>query len=287
MKKRYLSLLILPTIGFAANNFSVLISKEHNAYTSTQYLPTGNIVCDYDITESDLYKGISKTQNGTNCKEEYKSGSESKWVDLPDSSKLITGTHIEDNCKNILAFDSTLPTGNYPILINGSEINVSCDMDTDNGGWTLITQESFVGDDLSPLYSIDDKSLNYTEVMYFDEGSSASYGNGSPNWDWEGIEVGRQAFKFDNTWYNQTGGFNHVCNSISNSIPVSDYRVIEAGIDNCYYQSTKINTCYNKVAVKVPSGTRVTGFTDIESINPASNCYPDNEFNLNFKLFVR
>lgn len=288
MNKKIIALSALPLFAFANQNYVTILNAE---YTANTISPTGEFVCDnFDITESDIYKGETATQTGSNCKEKSISGEQTYWNDAPDQVSTITGTHLESNCKNILAFNNSLPSKDYTISVNSTEINVTCDMTTDNGGWTLLTEQHFVsGGYIAPMVSIDDHNMAYSEVLYFDLGSSSSYGGGSPNWNWSGIEVGRQAFQFSNDWYSQAGAFEHVCNLVptGNRLSSSQYRVIEGGNSNCHYGTSKINTCYNKVAVTVPAGKRIKGFRDVESIDSSGGCSPDNSFNLNYKILVR
>lgn len=99
---------------------------------------------------------------------------------------------------------------------------------------------------------------------------------------------GKIDFQFDSIdFYNLSGAFVHSCNPLSNHLPASNYRVIESSGSNCHYQANDINTCYDKVAITVPTGKRLTGFRDVESIYQQSNCYPDNDFDMHYKILVR
>ncbi len=291
MNKKLLLIALFPLTAFASS-YSVIISKDNNNYDSDIYSSTGNIVCNSSVVETDLYFGEKANQLNTNCKEEFKStGGNTQWRDHPDYNVEITGSHIEDNCKNIKIFDSSLPSGTYPVNITGSNENVICDMTTDGGGWTLVLDDSHSGSINNGIFSINDKLLSYTEVLYFDENSLSDFGGSSFNdgvWDWQGFDLGKNVLKFDTTWSNMQNKFNHVCNVIpeSDKLPSSSYRIVEHNVSTCLFGTTNVTAdCARKVAITVPVGKRFTGFSDVETIH--SGCNSDNRFNIDFKFFVR
>lgn len=286
MKNVYLLLAFSP-LAVHASNFNVVVPKETSKYKTTEFISTGKIICDsYDITEADVYKNEIKQQTGSFCKQEFFDGKNYVYTPIKDQVKNITGTHLENNCKNILNFDNSLSSKDYLINLNGNETSVSCDMDTDGGGWTLLSSHSYSGSVTAPSFTINDKNLDYSEILYFDIDSKSSYGGGDPVWGWRGFEAGRQILRFDSDWYYQSGAFPHpTCNLTPNSLPVSNYRSIDNNVNLCKYSNTDINTCYNIVAIKVPNGKRITGFGDVESLY--NTCNGDNTFNMNFKILVR
>lgn len=58
------------------------------------------------------------------------------------STTVINGTHVEQNCQDILAFNPVFQNqdGNYASTLNGSGMTIICDMTRDGGGWTKVAK---------------------------------------------------------------------------------------------------------------------------------------------------
>ena len=169
MKKSILSIAIIFATCVYAENYNVIISKEHNTYDIgethtiiieyTKWIDKNAPVCNTDIEAEDIYIGRTATQT-TICsqgqeristkKKVYSGGTEiilsteveTQTISLPDSVATITGTHVEDSCKGIIEFNPAFANqdGNYPISINGSGFTAVCDMTRDGGGWTKVAR---------------------------------------------------------------------------------------------------------------------------------------------------
>ncbi|MBM26057.1 MAG: hypothetical protein CL760_10315 [Chloroflexi bacterium] len=160
--------LLLSTVCFTsqASNFVTIIDQEKSNYEvggfetiieHTNWVFDREDNCSYDKNEEDYYYGVPFTKIKTcdqletrtktvkivynsgfeevlsTTKEERISGQLSK---APEST---IGTHLEASCKDALAFDNTLTTQRYTIAVpNEGNVRVTCDMDTDGGGWTII-----------------------------------------------------------------------------------------------------------------------------------------------------
>ena len=277
-----------------ASSYNVVVSKEHNKFDNENFIETGITVCDTNtplLTE--VYKGRTFTQSHSECKKELKNEVGAiKWIDTDDYTSEEVGELLLASCNDILINNHSIGTGDYEADIDGTLVTLTCDMDTDGGGWTYLAEQQYERADSVPVLMLDDKNLSYSEVLYSGPNSLSDYG-GSFNdgiWDWQGMDFGKNIIKFDGVWSNMTGEFPHsTCNTIpeSNKLPSSSYRVIEHDITTCIHSTTNnVSSCAKKVAIKVPSGKRVEGFGDIESLI-TTGCNGDNYFKTDYKILVR
>lgn len=301
MKKSFICLSVFAVCSgfvYANNDYVVIIDQENSDYLSEEFLRTGEITCsNTSPLESEIYKNINFVQSNTGCQEKLESASGAvRWEDVDDFSTNEVGTHLSNSCKEIKDFDSNLPSNNYDILVNGSELNVVCDMELDNGGWTKVAsvdrESAVIGAANNGVnLVVDDLNLTYTEVLYFDRDSDNDYGGSTMYdgvWDWDGLDFGKNVFKFDNDWAAMDGKFVHACNTLTKDLlPASSYRVIEHNVTACFDEGNinKLNECGRKVAVTVPTGKRLTGFSDVETV--LNTCRSDNRFKQHFDLYVR
>lgn len=296
MRKKFLLLGILsvtPSIFVYADNYNIVIPKDKHNYSVDKFSDTGLTRCEYSTPlNSNVYKDVAFEQVHHNCQEKVTfSNGNTLWKDIPNYTTNEIGIVVLNSCKEIIDNDLSVGSQNYTLNINGTNTSLFCDMDTDGGGWTFLTSKSFSGSGIAPIYSIDDLNLDYSEVLYdyisgYSDFGGSAYGDNL--WDWQGLDFGKNMFKFDNTWKNVSGYFVHGCNTISESdkFNISDYRVIESASTSCYDGSVnKLDSCGTKVAVKKPTGTRLTGFSDVESV--LNVCHSDNRFDFSFQLFVR
>ncbi len=142
MKKNILGIVIAFSITtYATGSFNILVTPSDNDYDITSFFKTGNIQCDnVSPLENEVYKDISFTQLNSDCRmEEKHSGNNSiRWVETDDFTTTETGTLILSNCTQILNGNHGTEDGIYPILSDQGEMDVTCDMTTDGGGWTLV-----------------------------------------------------------------------------------------------------------------------------------------------------
>lgn len=152
MKNRItLSLLSIVSLSTNASPYVVLIDSNHNDYEigGVEYSEWTQVSeeCITDITESDVYFNYTEKQNKSCVATEERT----KTITRSDGSKLvetesrvlpettteiiITGTHKESSCSNIVSTKYDNGDGYYVISNSRIEQNVFCDME--EGGWTL------------------------------------------------------------------------------------------------------------------------------------------------------
>ena len=87
-----------------------------------------------------------------------------------DEGLLGTAECPYEDCKDILASDSSLSSGLYTVLSDGNPIETWCDMTTDGGGWTLVGYSyndstiHLVETEISILCSVEEVLLNQVYV---------------------------------------------------------------------------------------------------------------------------
>ncbi len=236
MKKTLLALTITST-AFTFANYNVIITPEHHNFDIdkahiivteyTEWSNSGTSQCLNDIEPEDIYVGYTETQT-TSCTQEqertaivkkiYNAGTEeiisisqeNQTINLPETTQDIAGIHIENSCYDALIFNSDFRNqdGNYPILVNGHSFTAVCDMTTDGGGWTKVSNvpkmTKIIENDnwLSTGHMLNTvggsmavKFFNETNpeaILFKNEGINATYGQGdlivitrtNESWNW-------------------------------------------------------------------------------------------------------
>lgn len=171
MKREFylLSIAGLSVHAIASNTYTVLISKDKNNYEVATFVDTGNYRCaNISPLENEVYKGESFIQNHSNCEKEQSYNGQTKWTPIDDYTENKIGTLLLSNCSQILNQGHSKGDGVYPIINNNNEINVRCDMTTDNGGWTLV---AYAGRISSNKKNVTGKSDKYYQPLIFNYGS--------------------------------------------------------------------------------------------------------------------
>lgn len=278
-----------------SNDFAVIVDPENAEYISepahndsvsySDWVVESNN-CSFDITEDDVYFNIDKTQNESCLKIETRvktvtrtyldgtskviSTNEEERSNTTTTTTQITGTHIESDCKNVLIFDNSLPSGEYTVNYTGSNQISTCDMTTDGGGWTLVDdviQNSFTI--LPNIKTLNSNGLSYNDVYFKDTGTYVSYkAPYDKNLDYEGFQEAISRVKSNGSWVLYTS---------------LDYSIIKES-NYCYYLDGAQNyRCATDLVIRNVSN--IQGLSDIETVNVYS--HTDNSSKYNFEFYVR
>jgi hypothetical protein len=104
-----------------------------------------------------------------------------KWSNNTFASSCEEYRH-PDNASDFRYWGNT-GSGTYRILtVNGSQNDVYCDMFTQGGGWTMITDNSTASATTSSQLSIDSTYINYKQIMIDGSATSMDFDNSSSGW---------------------------------------------------------------------------------------------------------
>lgn len=165
MKKNGLTLLILSSLSVTsyAKDFVTIIQKEESNYESGsnyiveygEWILTSS-TCSVDKEESEIYFGETFNQTET-CNDEFERTVTTKITDKDGVEKviseekenktelnntktnLITGTHLEKSCNDIITKGYGNTDGIYRVGETADNFDVYCDMRS-TSGWTLVAK---------------------------------------------------------------------------------------------------------------------------------------------------
>ncbi len=235
MNKKILTLCIAFSIPTLANtDFNIIITKDNNDFTvvkqikretvTTEWIDVNTLSCENSINENDFYYNqvvnnketcyqdqereiivkdiyLDGTEVVINTSKEYQTIIES------ETDNTIIGQYLSNSCNNALLFENNLTDGDYFIKINNELIEVVCDMTTDNGGWTkvsnvnantnVVESNSWINKDSikngNGSYAIKFlNEINPQNIMFRNKSSSPTYGANdliivtrtTSNWNW-------------------------------------------------------------------------------------------------------
>lgn len=314
MKKHLLTALILGSASIAAaNQYNIIISKEHNDYekkdltivrtevSNSEWFFLSETNCSNVFDSSDFYydkdflqtKTCDETQERTVTTTHFYSNNSSKDVITTETQTVYNkqtnltekGTHIESSCKDILDFDLTLDDDSYYIDHNGG-MTVDCDMNTDGGGWTKITTANVIHSGGYADYTFSDSGFTYSEALFVDNGNVGDFATPTTNnyYDWTGYHLAWNAVQLDNVWYNTATG-SPIPGDINNKLPLSRFTVLENASTTCYQEINIVDTfCANKVIIDT-AGARISGISDTQSLSSAA--LQNNYFAMKFFIYIR
>lgn len=220
------------------------------------------------------------------------------WSDNTYADSCLTYRNPPEN------YDYSGATGDgvYRIdLPDGSEVDMHCDMSTDGGGWTRVAQITGSGTATAmPTVAINDRNLSFTEVLLvagtakfsnYQTAKTQEYKGPGVNIAWDGLRFGANWYFAANTptWrgYGANSASPYALN-LTGSVawPNNLYSVLAPAQSMCRFQQPveAVGFCGMAVKVQAPSGLRLTGFNDIESL---ANNVSDNHIVRDVDIFVR
>lgn len=218
--------------------------------------------------EDTRIKTTTRSYENSGYSEEINKETEYNNYNETHPSITSTGSHLENNCKDIKSFNNTVNDGLYTIINNELQRSVYCDMNTDGGGWTRTDElrNEFVmnpGD-----LNIDNLNINHTQSLLKNIDTFISYSVPLDDHfvDYKGFPVQMVKLNINGSWI--------MINSL-------DYNILDYN-SFCWYKENVLNTCGNEIII---NSNQIKGISDTESHAGTSNT--DNLIKYNLDFFVR
>jgi hypothetical protein len=206
----------------------------------------------------------------------------------PDSCFQQAYGKFESSCSAILKKNPKAKSNKYWIRApNNDVVKVFCDMETQKGGWTAVSEVDMKQKGKMPELLIDDLGLKYTQVLYQACPSTTLDYEYKESTDWvsHGYNIHLNYLGFSGKRYRVKPPVARWTIPAGNVWTVKKKFNILLKPKSCKFEGEESQTCALKFIYDVPKGKKLDKFGDIESLTGETAA--NNYFDYHFKILVR
>ena len=190
------------------------------------------------------------------------------------------------SCLDLKSKNPNAKSGYYEIFTAGNIVNVYCEQEKENGGWTQVAAVKLDKAGVQPAIGINDLGLNYKEVMFIScKNHWAQYATHAYVWKSKGYTALFNYLQFSGKKYyvkHPSAGWNAMPGQTI--IPLTEFRRMGPKPNQCYMGDQNVpDYCFYQFVFQ--SKGKLEAFGDVESTT--GQWTGDNQFHYDFRLYVR